>query len=224
MKRVVIPELLDSDAGDLSEVGRALEDLRRINRWFGGISTSTAMLDRVMERSRGRELSLLDVACGSADVPRAAVSHARRRGVQVNITLLDRAPSHVAGNGSRAVVGDALHLPFGDGAFDLVSCALFAHHLEPDELVAFAREAARVARLALLINDLVRSRLHLAMVYAGLPLWHSPITRHDSLASVRRSYTPEEMRVLLERAAVGRVEITRHFLFRMGVISWIRHV
>ena len=31
---------------------------------------------------------------------------------------------------------------------------------------------------------LVRSRLHLALVYAGLPLWRSRLTRHDSVASV----------------------------------------
>jgi hypothetical protein len=224
VKRVVIPELLDSDSGQRSEIDDALHDLRQINRWFGGISTTLAMLDRVIERSGARELSLLDVASGSADVPRAAVSHGQRRGVQIRTTVLDRVFAHLTGNGSRALVGDALHLPFAGGAFDVVSCGLFAHHLEPGELTEFVREAARVARLAVLINDLVRSRLHLAMVYAGLPLWRSRITRHDSLASVRRAYTPDEIRELLAPVARGGIEITRHYLFRIGVIAWTRHV
>jgi hypothetical protein len=224
VKRLVIPEWLDSDSGDPSEIDNALADLRRINRWFGGISTARALLDRVIERTGERALTLLDVASGSADVPTAAAAHAARRGVQLSATPLDRSFSHVSGNRSRAVVGDALRLPFCDDAFDLVSCALFVHHLEPDEFVAFARESLRVARIGFLINDLVRSRVHLGLVYAGLPLWRSRITRHDSLASVRRSYTPEEIRALLQRAPSARIEIMRHYLFRMGVIAWKTHV
>ena len=42
MRRVLVPELLDSDAGTEFEVQTALADLRRINRWFGGTSTTLA--------------------------------------------------------------------------------------------------------------------------------------------------------------------------------------
>ena len=122
----------------------------------------------------------------------------------------------------RAVTGDALALPFGDGTFDLVSCNLFAHHLSPREVVAFVNEALRVCRSAVLINDLVRGALHLSLVYAGLPLYRSRLTRHDAPASVRQAYTPEEMRAMLEQTRAARVEVHRHYLFRMGVIAWKR--
>jgi hypothetical protein len=39
MKRVVIPELLDTDSGSSCEMSRALFDLRGINKNFGGIGT-----------------------------------------------------------------------------------------------------------------------------------------------------------------------------------------
>jgi len=223
MKRLVVPELLDSVSGSAPEVRAALEDLGRINRWFGGVSTTLTLLDRVVDRTRLRQLSLLEVASGSADVPRAAISHLRQRQVQLATTSLDRSFSHLESNGRHAVVGDALHLPFDDNSFDLVSCGLFAHHLEPAEMVQFACEGLRVARVALLVNDLVRSRLHLVLVYAGLPLWRSRLTRHDSVASVRRSYTPEELCALIERAGAPALEVVRHYLFRMGVIAW-KHV
>ena len=52
MKRVVIPELLDTDCGTPSEVAASLGDLRRINRWFGGVTTTDEMIWRVArERS-----------------------------------------------------------------------------------------------------------------------------------------------------------------------------
>jgi len=120
------------------------------------------------------------------------------------------------------VVADALALPFQDNSFDLVSCSLFAHHLEPDELARFTNEALRVTRCAVLINDLVRHPLHVALVYAGFPLMRSYVSRVDGLASVRRAYVPNEMRQILSSGAQhdARLEISRHFLFRMGVIAW----
>ena len=118
------------------------------------------------------------------------------------------------------MAGDALALPFRDASFDLVSCNLFAHHLSPEAIVEFATEALRVCRVAVLINDLVREPLHLSLVYAGLPLYRSRLTRHDAPASVRQAYTPDEMRDLLARTSAARVEIHRHYLFRMGVIAW----
>ncbi len=72
----------------------------------------------------------------------------------------------------------------------------------------------------MLINDLVRHPLHLSLVYAGLPLYRSRLTRHDAPASVRQAYTPEEMQTLLAQTRAARVEIHRHYLFRMGVIAW----
>jgi ubiquinone/menaquinone biosynthesis C-methylase UbiE len=137
------------------------------------------------------------------------------------VTDLDRVRTHLL-RGNRAVVADALVLPFPDSSFDLVSCSLFAHHLEPSDLAHFASEALRVSRCAILINDLVRHPLHLALVYAGFPLMRSYVSRVDGLASVRRAYVPEEMRQILSSAAkpAPRVEISRHFLFRMGVIAW----
>ena len=96
----------------------------------------------------------------------------------------------------RAVAGDALALPFRGASFDLLSSTLFAHHLSPQELVQFVNEALRVCRVAVLINDLVRHPLHMSLVYAGMPLYRSRLTRHDAPASVRQAYTVEEMQSL----------------------------
>jgi hypothetical protein len=101
-----------------------------------------------------------------------------------------------------------------------VSCSLFIHHLPPDEVVRFVNEGLRVCRAAVLINDLIRHPAHLGLVYAGMPLYRSRITRHDAPASVRQAYTLDEMNDMLRRSEASRVEISRHFLFRMGVIVW----
>jgi ubiquinone/menaquinone biosynthesis C-methylase UbiE len=221
MRRVPTPELLDHDAGSAEEVATALADLRRINRWFGGGSTTLAMI-RQVARSTGKvNLSWLEIAAASGDVPSSARDWLAKAGIRLEVTLLDRAPSHLLNpDASRGVVADALALPFRDASFDLVGCGLFTHHLSPEQLLRFVEEALRVARVAVLINDLIRHPLHLAAVYAGMPLYRGRLTRHDGPASVRQAYTLEEMREMLARTQASRVEIGRHYLFRMGAILW----
>jgi SAM-dependent methyltransferase len=220
MQRQAIAELLDDDLGTATEIASSLVDLRHINHWFGGTRTTTSLLRRVAQESGCRQLSVLEVGAGAGDVPLAAQRALSRDGIELQVTLLDRKPSHLPGNGNAAVAGDALRMPFHDGSFDVVSCSLLAHHFDPDTLQQFAREALRVCRRAVLINDLIRSPLHLLLLYLGLPLFRSRITWHDAPASVRRAYTRDEVRSLLADIPAGRVEISAHYLYRMGVLLW----
>ena len=219
MRRRVEPELLDSDAGTPEEVAAALADLRAVNRRFGGISGMRKLVERVVKKSGATELSLLDVGAGSGDVPLAVALELRSRGIAVRVTLCDRAATHLP-RGVATVVGDATALPFRDEAFDIVSCSLFLHHLEPEQIGRFVREARRVARRAVLISDLRRSWMHYIAVWCAAPLFHSAITVHDSRASVRRAYTRDEVVQMLLNGGVNRLEIRRSYFFRMAVVAW----
>lgn len=223
MRRRPTPELLDSDSGTADEIAASLQDLRWFNRWFGGIATSRKLIALAARRTGQRELSLLEVAGGDGFVPQMLNRGFESSGTRLHITLLDRAVSHLPRNGSMLkVAGDALTLPFRDSAFDLVSCSLFVHHLSPDQVVTFAHEALRVSKAAVLVNDLVRHPAHLALAYAGVPLYRSRITRHDAPASVRQAYTVREMRSFFREAGSVSVDAQRHYLFRMAVIAWKR--
>ena len=251
MRRHPTPELLDSDSGTSSEIAGSISDLRLINRWFGGVSTTRSLIQSVARKTGKSEFSLLEVAAGDGSAIQAVRASLQSDGIRLNVTLLDRAASHLPAvshsNGNKnlssrakpddsqsessgaveepcapdhALVADALHLPFPDSSFDLISCSLFVHHLSPDQVSQFARESLRVCRHAVLINDLIRHPLHLALVYAGMPLYRSRITRHDAPASVRQAYTTEEMREFFQQSGASRIEIQRRYLYRMGVIAW----
>jgi ubiquinone/menaquinone biosynthesis C-methylase UbiE len=250
------PELLDTDSGSPAEIAASISDLRLINRWFGGVATTRTLIQTVARKTGKSEFSLLEVAAGDGSLAQDVRASLQPHGIRLNVTLLDRAPSHLPRSlnsnnnnsnhkeslssrakpkdspsessgavegpafGGYALVADALALPFPDSTFDLVSCSLFVHHLSPDQVTQFARESLRVCHHAVLINDLIRHPLHLALVYAGMPLYRSRITRHDAPASVRQAYTVEEMREFFQQAGAASVEIQRHYLYRMGVIAW----
>ena len=230
MKRVVTPELLDTDAATPAEVQQTLADLRRINRWFGGISTTRRMLEKVVARVQnhsyeGRSqsrpvLTLLDVGAGSGDVSLAAARQIQPP-AQIRVTLMDRMPAHLPHNGTGTVAGDALALPFLDGSFDLVTCSLLIHHLEREQIIQFVNQALRVARVAVLLNDLRREPFHLALMYAGYPLF-ARLTLHDGIASVRRAYTPQELASILANTDAAAVQMENHYLYRMGIMVWKR--
>ena len=101
----------------------------------------------MLRRKRGKDAFRAEVAAGLGDVPRAAARQVANEGIELDITDLDRVPTHLQRD-HRALVGHALALPFQEGAFHVVSCSLFAHHLKPEELTKFAAEALRVSRCA----------------------------------------------------------------------------
>lgn len=223
MQRVDKPEILDSDACSAQDVELSMLDLNSINRKFGGVATTRHLIERVARASSAQRFSVLDVAAGPGEVPRIVADELGRQGIELSFTLLDRAPSHLPRQ-NRRVVGDGLSLPFRSQSFDVVSCNLFVHHLPPAQIGEFVKEALRVSRRAVLINDLVRHPMHLALVYAARPLMRSHVAWLDGITSVRRAYLPQEMQESISSAfadnGVPRVEISRHFLYRMGVIVW----
>lgn len=221
MKRVPQHEVLDGDTESPEAVIESLGDLRRVNRWLGGVDTTVFLLRRAMRYSGLRSASALEVAAGDGYSITQAVERLRKEKLDVQPVCLDRrglnGGAHCC---KRTVVGNALALEFPPESFDFVSCGLFIHHLAPDQVTAFVNGALRVARRAVLINDLRRSPVHLALVHGVAPLFHSPISRYDSVASVKQAYTPDELGDLLRQTKAKGFEIKLRYLFRMAVIVW----
>jgi hypothetical protein len=222
MQRIDAPEILDSDDCSPAVVRATLQDIGRVNRWFGGVSTTQKMIERVAQACGSNHFSMLEVASGSGELAAIVRQRLSQRGIELDVTLLDRQRSHLPDQ-NRSIAGDALALPFRDSTFDLISCNLFVHHLQPEQVGEFVREALRVCQRAVLINDLIRDPLHLALAYAGYPIMRSRVAWLDGLTSVRRAYVPVEIRSLLASAlpqSAAEVEISRNYLFRMGVVVW----
>jgi ubiquinone/menaquinone biosynthesis C-methylase UbiE len=231
-------ELLDGPLDDPAALAGNLRDLRRLNRALGGVRISRLAVDRLLSAAPthldARTTSILDVGTGGADIPVALLADARRRGRQLEVVATDVHPevldaarvarpalAHVPG--LALDVADGRSLPHPDRSFDIAHASLVVHHLPPDDAVTLLAEMARVARLGIVINDLDRRRRHwLGALLVGHLLTRNRYTRRDAPLSVRRAYTPGEMRELLARAGLRPVGQFGGFVGHRYAIAAIR--
>jgi ubiquinone/menaquinone biosynthesis C-methylase UbiE len=199
-----------------------------VNRLLGGRRASLAHLGPLLTAAGTRRVRVLDVAAGGGDLASAMTSWASDRGWELRFTLLDRHPIVLdlagsrAPDGARRVRGDALALPFPDASFDLCVTSLFFHHLELGEASAVLSEMRRVARVGVLVNDLVRDRLALAWFLLLSRLFsRNRLVLHDGPVSVRRAWRPEDFRRLAVEAGLESWDVRRHFPYRMTLWGFV---
>lgn len=110
---------------------------------------------------------------------------------------------------------DAIREPF-PGEYDIVLCSLFAHHLDDAQLVALLASMRAAARRLVLVSDLVRSRLTLALVaMASRVVTTSRVVHVDALRSVHAALTPAELAAAFARAGMSGAVIRRTSPARM---------
>ncbi len=206
-------EWMDLPDQDPALVAECLDDLRRLNRWSGGVFLTVRALDHLtIELAPGAELAIVDVATGGGDFPRAMVAWAERRGLRARVLATDLSPmilglaARDAPPGVEFAVADARRLPFADGSFDVATCSLVLHHLKPDDAVRVLGEMRRVVRRGVIVNDLVRSWVgYLGALVVPRAMSKNSLFCHDAPLSVRRAYTKGEMAALAAQAGLGPV-------------------
>ena len=145
-----------------------------------------------------RDVKVLDVATGGGHVAR------RLREEGATVITVDRAP------GMRPdVVSTAEELPFADGAFDVVTCRIAAHHF-PDIRRAIA-EMARVTQGLVVIED---------NVFVGEDVEAAERLRDPTHV---RCYSEDEWKEMLTEAGL-EVEQLMHFERRTNVGEWLARV
>jgi ubiquinone/menaquinone biosynthesis C-methylase UbiE len=166
-----------------------------LNRLPGGVGASVAAVRRLLDGEGSRPV--LDIGAGYGDFARRL-----RRTSPIPIVVADRSHDVLAvtrGNVARVdhvtvLVADVRALPMADEAISVAHASLLLHHLSPSDAVLAFREMRRVARHGIVINDLRRSRLALALTAAPiLAFAHARYTRHDGILSARRAYTVDEL-------------------------------
>ncbi len=224
-RRRDLPELLDAPDPDRALLDGNLRDLRLMNHWLRWSRNVARDVERLLP-GRPEHAVVLDIATGSADIPRHIARRSAQQGRRVRAIATDISDA-VLDAARRSCSRDELHfvrhdgaaLPFRTGAADVVMCCLAAHHFEPLTLRQLLAEMWRVARRGIVVSDLYRSR-HGYVASRGMALvLRNPMTSHDGPVSVLRAYTPAELRALAEAAGVAGITIRRSFPARMSLVA-----
>jgi ubiquinone/menaquinone biosynthesis C-methylase UbiE len=227
-------ELIDSTEPSAADFAASFGDVARVNRYLGGTRAVLRTLPELLHGiEAGRPVRILDIATGSADIPRALVYATRRDafgpGLRFDITALDNHPKVLsfarmatpqdAYPEIRIVEGDAFALPYADGAFDIALCSLAFHHFGYDRCISLLREMERVSTRGFIVNDLRRDAVACGLIWVVTRLvGANRLTRHDAPLSVLRAYTLPEYRAMVAEAGLPDTTVRAVPMYRAVLV------
>jgi 2-polyprenyl-3-methyl-5-hydroxy-6-metoxy-1,4-benzoquinol methylase len=227
-RRHRVDELMDDPAIDEQVHRSALRGLARLNFLSGSAARIWRPIYRMAKAQGLKRITLVDIATGGGDVPIALARFARRAGIELEATGIDRsqqALDFAQVQAQRKDVNvdfrrlDVLNeeLP---GRFDVAICSLFLHHLREPDAVRVLRAMKESAKRLAVVNDLARSRLVYAQVWlASRIVSRSRIVRLDGQASVRAAFTVAEALELARQAGVQGAAAKSTFPCRF-LLTW----
>ncbi len=213
-------EVMDDPDLPRDEHELALRGLARLNRCSGVTSAMYRRLKRLAMIRENQSLHLLDVASGSGDVPLRWADWARRDGWKLQLTLLDlrsvaieeqQRRAHAADLHVLSLQHDCLRNPLPSG-FDVATCSLFMHHLENQQAVQLLQAMRQASNGSVIICDLERNYLNLALVsMASRLLSRSKVVHTDATLSIQGAFTIPEFQVIGQQALGHPIKIQRLF-------------
>jgi len=215
-------EILDAPDVDPALARRSLRDVMLANSLMGGTRAVMRELETVVPFLPARA-TLLDVGTGLGDIPRQARAVAARHGITLDTVGLEAAEwlaADARAATAAAVVGDGRALPFADHSVDVVICSQVLHHFFDGDAIALLRELDRVARVRVIVSDLLRSDLAVGLLWLfSFVLGFHPVSRHDGMMSIRRGFRPGELREIISGATGADPRIREHLGFRVAA-TW----
>ena len=209
MKRRFNPaelELMDRPQPVSAELERDLENIRQLNRWFGSYALISLFLSHWVKP--GARLRIVDLATGSADIPRLIAEYGRKIGAELRIDALDR---------QSATLGIAKELSMRypeidfiqadlfnwqpNERYDLVLCTLALHHFSEDDAVRVLQRCRDLSGKFVLVSDLRRSLFgRIGVDFLTATMFREPMTKHDARLSIARAFSFSEVDQLARRA------------------------
>ncbi len=198
MRRSEEEEILDG--GDLSPetIAKAYRQLSQVNRWLGNTDAVLRLLGPDQEhdhdQNRKRPRRVLDIGCGHG-----ALLVTIRKNLGAEVVGIDLRPAP-ADAPVPILTGNAVSDPLPEA--DVAICVMLAHHLSEAELAEMVRNVGRSCRRFVML-DLVRHPVPLALFRAFVGPLLCRLNAQDGATSIRRAYTPGEMRRVVDGALSG---------------------
>ena len=229
LARTMVDERMDDPHLPAADHAAALRGLRRINAFSSTARQISRPILSLARKENMKRISLMDIACGGADVPVRVARILQDAGIAVDLTLLDcseTALAIAAENAKSAGVTCTTRAAdlcgnWNDAIFDVVTCSLFLHHLPSGNTVCdVLRKMKAITCRMVVVSDLVRSRRAWLVAWVGgRVLSRSPIVHFDAPVSVRAAWTIDELHAFASAAGMSGATIEKSFPYRM-LLQW----
>lgn len=225
--RATETELMDDLNCHGEVVDRTLRELDTINRLLGGNHVTVDGISKLVDRNGATKLSVADVGCGSGDMASRIARWSRQKGIDVSVLGIDANPNIIRFARENCTdtervsfeVMDVLSNEYSDRKFDIVVATLFTHHFTDEQLVDLFQKMKRQTRLGFVINDIHRHVVAYHSIRILTRMFsRSPMVQNDGPLSVRRAFTRDELRRILDQAGIQHYSISWRWAFRWQVI------
>jgi 2-polyprenyl-3-methyl-5-hydroxy-6-metoxy-1,4-benzoquinol methylase len=212
------PEWIDLGPAyySLDEYQDCLYQLDRIGRLLGGDRATWSAFKRLPFSPQ----SIIDVGCGGGfftlklgkRYPQAQII-----GTDLSTEAIAFAKNHPRLPNVKFIIPSCPELDFPPKSVDIVTSTLVCHHLTDEQLIDFLKRACRVAKKAVIFNDLHRHFLATASFGMITPfVFRNRLIFHDGLLSIQRAFTKKDWMTLLQAAEIPSscYSVTWHWAFR----------
>jgi 2-polyprenyl-3-methyl-5-hydroxy-6-metoxy-1,4-benzoquinol methylase len=234
-QRHLVPEKMDDPGLCPKEHYRALAGLRRINRLSGTAAQLQREILRIAAQEPDRRWEILDVGCADGEIAFELAGLLARRldyaltGWDMSSVAIGSAQARLDRDGHAGAselrfevrnLFDEIAVARSEPPFDIVYCTLLLHHFSDDSAVRILAAMQRLARRAVLVDDLQRTRLGWWLATAGCRvLSRSPVVHFDGPQSVRAAFSCDEAMDLARKAGLANPKLRRHWPERYMLCS-----
>ena len=219
LKRSYEKEIMDNFSISDYRIVYALNELKLVNRFLGGVSTSKTGFKTLYNNSDYKDIKVLDIGSGSSDIFQSLT----KKLPNLNLFSLDRNKRicEVIKNENVAhpIFGDAVAPPVKKESVSVVHASLFLHHFNEDEAKKIIISSIDIAEKGMIINDLRRSVWALIGIKTIIYLFSkSVMVKNDAPLSVKKGFIKSEIISLLEDLGITNYKIKRKWAFRWLIV------
>lgn len=219
-------ELMDDFECHGEVVHQTLRELHNINTYLGGNQLSVNALKKLCNTRVDKRYSVADIGCGGGEMLRVFDQWSHKAninldlvGIDANQHIIDYANKHVNAPNISFQCLDILSPEFQTQEFDIIHCSLFLHHFTGDQIVSLLQQLKHQARVGIIVNDLHRHWISYYFTKYLIVSWSkSAMVKYDSVVSVARSFTRNELLGYLSDAGIKNFILKWKWAFRWQLV------
>ncbi|WP_047414899.1 methyltransferase domain-containing protein [Cellulophaga sp. Hel_I_12] len=207
-KRSYQPELMDSFDEPIASLKAVFQDINRVNQLLGGNAITINALKKILQDHPQEQYTIVDMGCGDGNMLREVAAYFRSQKIKGNFIGIDLNTNalHIAQEMSkdfpeiRYLNQDILKIDSHTFHCDILINTLTMHHFTDEQVLVFLKKFTQLARYAVVINDLQRSRLAYYLFHFFSSIFiKTKIAKIDGLISIRRAFIKKELQGYSEK-------------------------